>query len=55
MCFIMKKEEYFTPICTPFELRLEGVVCLSGGEAGAPGDPGSVFSPDDICTLEDLL
>jgi hypothetical protein len=45
-----KKEFYTSPEVDVLEVKIEGVVCqsLTGGTAGAPGDPGAPFVPDDI-------
>ncbi|MBP3203078.1 MAG: hypothetical protein J6M31_05665 [Bacteroidales bacterium] len=51
----MKKLTYYPPRVELFELKLEGVVCLSGGEEGALGDPGAVITPADIFELGGLL
>ena len=39
---------YLQPIVRTLGFHLEGVICLSGGTAGNPGDPGAQFNDDDI-------
>lgn len=42
------KMTYQQPLAEVFAVLLEGLVCLSGGELGNPGEPGSVFNPGNI-------
>ena len=44
---MIMKQLYQEPVSESFEIVLEGLVCLSGGQAGESGRPGSKFDPND--------
>lgn len=44
---MIKKELYTTPSVKTLVVRFEGIVCLSGGKAGAAGRAGASWTKDD--------
>ena len=46
--FMSKKELYLQPTAEVFELRLEGLVCMSGGDGNEIMGTGSSLGNDDF-------
>ena len=52
---IIMKLFYQKPETEALEVGIEGMLCLSGGVAGNPGEPGAAFDPGDVFEYDSLF